>query len=371
MPCEWIDLECCDPAWWQVVVVGLLGACVGSFLNVVVYRLPRGLSVNKPPRSFCPTCGAAIPWYHNLPIISWLLLRGRSVCCKKPISIRYWLVELSSALLFSAIAWYFNYEQFAAILLICLWAAGLLAMLAMDWTEMVVHPKVACATSVFGLAAAVLAPQFPEVSAFTPWEGLLWSCVGITGGFVLFRVVALVGHLLFGRREFRLQTPEQWTLRQRGEDICLTIDGHEFLWSHVFSDAAGCLSLRQAKIDQIPGEVDTVSFSETSVRVCGTEHSLEQYESLSGTASAVLTKRAAMGSGDAWIAMSIGAFCGWQGVVFSLVIGSFIGLALALLLRIRRGQPMPFGPALILAAYVWLFVGPTALERYWELLGAM
>jgi leader peptidase (prepilin peptidase) / N-methyltransferase len=80
----------------------LLGAMVGSFLNVVIVRLPAGESVVR-PRSKCPTCGDMIPSWLNVPVLSWIVLRGRCRACKTPISIRYPMVELMTALLFLAI----------------------------------------------------------------------------------------------------------------------------------------------------------------------------------------------------------------------------------------------------------------------------
>jgi leader peptidase (prepilin peptidase)/N-methyltransferase len=86
--------------WWIVAAfVFVVGACVGSFLNVVIYRLPKGKSVIR-PGSQCPTCGHAIRWYDNVPVVSWLVLRGRCRDCGACFSGRYSVVELATAILF-------------------------------------------------------------------------------------------------------------------------------------------------------------------------------------------------------------------------------------------------------------------------------
>ncbi|WP_349866577.1 prepilin peptidase [Leifsonia sp. WHRI 6310E] len=90
----------------MVLAIGLLGSLIGSFLNVVVYRVPRGRSVVAPPSS-CPACGSRIRWYDNLPVLSWLLLRGRCRDCAAPIAIRYPAVELATAIAFGVTAWRF------------------------------------------------------------------------------------------------------------------------------------------------------------------------------------------------------------------------------------------------------------------------
>lgn len=93
-----------DPTlWWAAVgAVALLGLLVGSFLNVVIWRVPRGESVVRPP-SACPGCGHAISARDNIPVLSWLLLRGRCRGCKEPISVRYPLVEAGTAVVFAAV----------------------------------------------------------------------------------------------------------------------------------------------------------------------------------------------------------------------------------------------------------------------------
>ena len=85
-----------------VFLVALLGLAIGSFLNVVIYRVPRGESLVS-PASQCPSCGAAIRARHNVPVFGWLWLRGRCADCRAPISFRYPLVELGTGLLFVAV----------------------------------------------------------------------------------------------------------------------------------------------------------------------------------------------------------------------------------------------------------------------------
>ena len=88
----WLPLEL--TAW--PLLVALVGACVGSFLNVVAWRLPRQESLLHPP-SHCPRCGSRLSWFENLPVLGWLLIRGRCRHCQAPVSLRYPLVELLCA----------------------------------------------------------------------------------------------------------------------------------------------------------------------------------------------------------------------------------------------------------------------------------
>lgn len=90
------------PLWASAVVTALVGALVGSFLNVVVYRVPRRLSVVS-PGSFCPSCRRALAWWENVPVVGWLALRGRCRTCNAPIAPRYPLVEAGNAAMWAVL----------------------------------------------------------------------------------------------------------------------------------------------------------------------------------------------------------------------------------------------------------------------------
>lgn len=91
------------PSWLIILWSFMMGGAVGSFLNVVVYRLPLGISIVHPP-SHCPKCGKSIAWYDNVPILGWIMLRGRCRQCQNPISARYPVVETIAAVMFTAVA---------------------------------------------------------------------------------------------------------------------------------------------------------------------------------------------------------------------------------------------------------------------------
>src|SRR5690554_2366398 len=102
-----LDLIAVDPVVVATLValIGVLGLLIGSFLNVVVWRVPRAESLSS-PGSHCPKCDHPIRWWDNLPVVSWLVLRGRCRDCGEPISARYPLVELATGVVFAGVAWW-------------------------------------------------------------------------------------------------------------------------------------------------------------------------------------------------------------------------------------------------------------------------
>ncbi len=354
-----------EAPWLLPLCFALLGACIGSFLNVVIYRLPRGLSVQEPRRSFCPHCKAGIPWYLNLPLISWLMLRGKSACCGQRIAPRYFVAELTCACLFAWISWAFAAEDIVTQALICTWAACMLACFCIDWEHMVVLPSLTLIATAAGAAVAALSPWLVSGGALLAVDGLLWSSCGAIGGFLLFRMVALLGRLMFGRRRESFGMNLPWSLNQVGDDLELRMGEQRLLWSELFMEEGNRLTLLGAAVNGQGDAVGDIRFSlDAALLPDGRCLELEHCDSLSGTCSGYALRREAMGSGDAWLALAIGALCGWQGVVFALVAGSLLGILWALIARIGRGQPMPFGPTLIAGAFIWLFYGQPLWYAY-------
>jgi len=112
-----------------------MGLIFGSFLNVLIYRLPRELSIIFPP-SFCPHCNKSILWYFNIPLLSFLFLKGKSFCCKKKISIRYPIVEILSTLLWVWSYYYINTISYQILFLII--SSCLLVIIFTDFIHFIV-----------------------------------------------------------------------------------------------------------------------------------------------------------------------------------------------------------------------------------------
>jgi len=269
------------------IVAGVFGLIIGSFLNVVIGRLPvilqqqwraecaalqgqtvaaTSLSLAK-PGSHCPHCKHAVRWYDNIPILSWLLLKARCRDCQAPISIRYPIVELFTGLVFAAIGWQWGlldapayFYALAAALLICLFFIDLDEMLLPD-----------------------------QLTLLLLWVGLLFSI----GGSSITPANAIIG----------------------------AIAGYLSLWSVFW-------------------------------------------------AFKLLTGRDGMGYGDFKLLAAIGAWVGWQllpvVVIFAAVTGAVIGLIWQGINRNQRGNPIPFGPFLIIGGIsAWAF-GEQVMRSYWD-----
>jgi len=177
----------------------VFGAAWGSFFNVAIYRWPRGLSVVRPP-SHCPHCRARIAAKHNIPILGYILLRGKTACCRKPLSARYPIVEALGALLCLALVQRFVIAADpatpllgAALTALCYFAftGGLLIATFVDVERMEIPDEVSLPGAALGLATAV----------FRDPPGAEAAALGAGGGFLLVQVLFVWTYeAVFGRR---------------------------------------------------------------------------------------------------------------------------------------------------------------------------
>ncbi len=140
----------------EAVVAFLSGLLIGSFLNVCIYRLPRDLSVVH-PRSFCPSCERQISWYDNVPLLSYMLLRGRCRNCHEPISIRYPIVELATGLLFAWVAYHMGFTP--ETLKFCIFSAIIVTLIGSDIEERILPDEFTLGGTLIGFALAWLVPM--------------------------------------------------------------------------------------------------------------------------------------------------------------------------------------------------------------------
>src|SRR5512146_934263 len=171
------------------LILALFGLAIGSFLNVVIHRLPLilergwklesaellGVTIEAPaaiglsrPRSRCPSCGHAIAWHENIPLVSYLRLRGRCAGCGTPIAARYPLVEAATAALFALVAWRFGAQP--TTLLWCGFGAVLVALAVIDWDTTLLPDNLTLPLLWAGLVAAALGWTLPLPTA-------LWGAV--------------------------------------------------------------------------------------------------------------------------------------------------------------------------------------------------
>jgi leader peptidase (prepilin peptidase) / N-methyltransferase len=165
----------------------LLGAVIGSFLNVCIYRIPAGESIVR-PRSRCGACGSPIRWYQNIPILSFLALRGRCAACGAKISWRYPLVEALTGGLFVLLLWRFGPQPFVLVLL--LFAAALVTITFIDLDHQIIPDVISLPGIVVGILCSFL----------LPWVSWSDSLLGILlGGGSLYLVAA--GYSLLSGKE--------------------------------------------------------------------------------------------------------------------------------------------------------------------------
>lgn len=360
--------------WIWLVPSFLIGACIGSFLNVVIYRVPLGMSVNEPKRSFCPKCRKPIPMWLNLPLVSWLWLRGKCAECRAPISFRYFGVEIITAVLFTLVWWLFPPQ-----VVIFLWTmvALLVSITFIDAEHLIIPTGMTWAGTAVGLAACMVWPQLPVMGADPGnWlSGLKQGGIGFVIGFAGLWGVVELGKLAFGKKAMRFEQATAWDLREpkeTHEPMHFVIDGEEIPWWDIFYRKSDRLIIENADI-LVDGESvggGTLTIREEEIELPdGTVRKLIDLKSLGGMATSAVIPREAMGFGDVHLMGMIGAFFGWTGVFYSLFAASFLAIIAAVIGRIGFGKQLPFGPFLAMGCVTWAFGGWKLWEWYLNMLG--
>lgn len=262
-----------DPAAYLYfsLLIFLGGACVGSFLNVCIHRIPRSESVVS-PRSRCPECRRPIRWYDNLPLISFFALRGRCRSCGARISFRYVAVEALTAILFTLVWLEYGWSTLTPIHWLVV--SGLILATFVDLEHMIIPDRVSLGGMAAGLILSALVPALHQADFIM--ESLQSSFFGLLVGAGSLWLVGVIGKWMF--------------------------------------------------------------------------------------------RKDAMGLGDVKLLGAIGAFTGWQGVLFTVMIssllGSVVGLSLIVFGRKEWQSRVPYGPYLALAAVLWILWGTTWWDAY-------
>lgn len=195
------------PWYYYLTVLSFAwGACIGSFLNVCIHRIPLELSVVR-PSSRCPHCSRPIPWFYNIPLVNYPMLRGRCAFCKGRITPRYVLVELLVAVLFLLVWLKFEFPGTTRVLglapvydwklvpIYWLFVSGLVLGTFVDFEHMIIPDRVTLGGIAAGLLLSVLVPSLHGETEIM--RSLMWSSVGAALGWCSLWAVSLLGRVIF------------------------------------------------------------------------------------------------------------------------------------------------------------------------------
>ena len=340
--------------------VFLFGAAIGSFLNVCIYRMPRGKSIVTPP-SACPECGQLIRWFDNIPLVSYLVLRGQCRHCHTKFTPRYFLVELLTAVLF-LVLWRVFGGWLAAIYWVLV--GGLIAATFIDFEHFIIPNEITLGGVVVGFALSLLYPPLMHVQ--TIGAAAIQSGLGIiVGGAVLYLVVE-VGKLVFGRRKVALDPGTLITITNQ----TLKVGDEELTWEEIFSRESDQIRFQAATLKFADQSFENagVAVGERSLIVNGQSFDLATVGSVEATTDLVIIPREAMGLGDVKLLAAIGAFLGWQATLFTVfvssTVGGVVGLTLILTKKTDWQSRIPYGPYIVLGALAWIFFGYQVVDWY-------
>ena len=310
-----------------------------------------------------------IPWHQNLPLISWLVLRGRCANCGNKIAFRYFAVELITALLFLAL-----WRSFPWQIAIAYWVFISLLIIAtfVDFEHFIIPDEITLGGVAAGIIASFILPSL--MSTDRRLLAVAISAGSAALGYAILWLVLEGGKIAFGKKRIRLKQPTAFTWIRTGEDADFVVGEERSLWSDYFAREKDLLLLHcdQATIDDRSLGNVTLQCRYDLVTVGDETLSLDKIDRISGVVRELQIPREAMGRGDLKFLAAIGAFLSWRAVFFTIfagsLLGSVVGLTTLMIGKRVWSAKLPFGPYLAAGALIWMFFGDSLLAKYVSLL---
>ena len=364
------------PFHFWTVVFFVFGCLVGSFLNVCIHRMPLGQSIVSPP-SHCPHCNYSIPWYLNIPLATWLYLRGKCANCGAVISARYFLVELLTGIMFT-FCWLGAGHISALLALVqCVFIGGLIVGTFIDIEHLIIPDEITLGGTVVGFFFSLAVPSMHH--AATSGASLGASFVGILVGGGLLYAVSRGGKLLFGRQHVdtgsgatlpfltvlsgRRKAPDGPLASVIFTETFLSVAGQNIPFEDIFYRPTDTITLTARRLELCDRcyRDARVRLTPTKLWIGDEEMNPEEVVYMEAETDTVVLPREVMGLGDVKLMAAIGAFWGWGAVLFSLFVSAIIGIFVqsALILAKKRewSNQLPYVPYIAAAAAIWVFWG--------------
>ena len=346
--------------FWSFVFF-VFGSMVGSFLNVCIYRMPLGLSVVSPP-SHCPHCKYSIPWYLNVPLLTWVSLRGKCKSCRAPISPRYFIVELLTGVTFLACWLSFGQSSAWLALIYALFLSGMIVATFIDFEHFIIPDEITIGGMVVGFLCSLLLPLMhgePGVMG-----ALKKTVLGMVVGAGVVYLILRLGKLMFGRERIELPADTRIVF----SETAVHLPDKDIPYEELFYRKSDVITMHARTVELVDrGYMDVlVRLSPNRLCIGDEEMSPEAVPHMEAVSAEIVLPREAMGFGDVKFMGAIGAFLGWQATVFSLMvssmIGSLVGISLIVMRRREWSSRLPYGPYIAVAATIWVFL-PSATRE--------
>jgi len=325
--------------------------------------MPLGQSIVSPP-SHCPHCKYSIPWYLNIPLVTWIVLRGRCKNCGAPISVRYFIVELLTGVTFLGCWLGYGHQSVGLVLVYALFLAGLIVAAFIDFEHFIIPDEITLGGIVVGFLCSIIVPQLHQASTLT--GTMMHSLLGIgVGGGIIYAILR-IGKWLFGRQRIELPKDTQIIF----SETAVHLPDREIPYEELFYRKSDVIAVHARTVELVDRcyKDARIQLTPTSLKIDEEELNPEEVHHLEAVSAEIVLPREAMGFGDVKFMAAIGAFLGWQAVIFSLmlssIIGSFIGVGLIVFGRREWSSRLPYGPYIVLATFAWVF-GGMALQTWW------